>query len=374
MLSSSSSGLHVAHTILAMRLGGAEKLVHDLAVEHARRGARASIVCFDGENYDTSTLDAHAISIHHIPRRPIFFDWKVLHGLCRFVKENAVQLLHAHDLSSMAYASAAGTLCRIPVIMTEHSRHYLDERARRRWEKRFFAYGLDALVEVSPQLMEASAVKDGVSRSKIQTILNGVDIATLQQADGSGFRKEIAASENHFLIGSVGRLEHIKGPDILLDAFAAMADSAHEARLVYTGSGSMEPHLRERAAALGLSNRVILAGARSDIPEILAALDCFVMPSRSEGLPFALLEAMAAGKPVISTSVGHIPDILKHGQNGCLVQPESPDELSKTLLSVIKDNTLRNTIAKQAPEIVQRQYAQSVMFNEYEALYDSLCR
>lgn len=374
MQPSSSSGLHVAHTILAMRLGGAEKLVHDLAVEHTRRGARASIVCFDGKNYDTSILDAHAINIQHIPRRPMFFDLRVLRGLCRFVKENTVQLLHAHDLSSMAYASAAGTLCRIPVIMTEHSRHYLDGRVRRRWEKRFFAYGLDALVEVSPQLMEASAVKDGVSRRKLRIILNGVDIAALQQADGSDFRKEIAASENHFLIGSVGRLEHIKGPDVLLEAFAAMAESIPEARLVYTGSGSMESYLRERTAALGLRNRVVLAGARSDIPQILAALDCFVMPSRSEGLPFALLEAMAAGKPVISTRVGHIPDILKHEHNGCLVPPESSDELAKTLLSVIRNSALRNHIAKQAPEIVQRQYAQSVMFNEYEALYDSLCR
>ncbi|UZP67531.1 glycosyltransferase family 4 protein [Desulfovibrio mangrovi] len=364
---------HVAHTILAMRLGGAEKLVHDLAVEHARRGAQASIICFDGEDYDTSTLNRHDIRIHHIPRRPMVFDWKVFRGLCRFVRDNGIQLLHAHDLSSMAYASATGTICRIPVIMTEHSRHYLDERARRRWEKRLFAYGLDALAEVSPQLAEASARKDGIPPRKILTIVNGVDIDAMQRADGTRFRTEIAASAENFLIGSVGRLEHIKGPDILLEAFADIAGSFPEARLVLTGSGSMESPLRERAHALGLAEKVVFAGARSNIPEILAALDCFVMPSRSEGLPFALLEAMAAGKPVISTSVGHIPEILEHGRNGCLVSSESPQDLAKALRSIITDHALRNSIARQAPAVVEQRYAQSVMFEQYESLYNRLC-
>ncbi len=391
---------HVAHVILTMGLGGAERLVHDLAIRRAEQKRRVSVICLDAIRDNLEGLAERCVPVHLIRRRPMVFDPSTARALVRHVRRHDVRVLHAHDLSSLAYAVVAGALTRIPVVMTEHSRHYLEERARRRWEKRLLSMGLDALVEVSDQLADASRCRDGVARRRIHVIPNGVPVESYRHADGAAVRREWGLEPSCLLIGAVGRLEHIKGPDVLLAAFSLVQAQHPQSRLVYVGDGSLRESLRAAALRMGLGERVLFAGMRSDIPAVMAALDIFAMPSRSEGLPFALLEAMAASLPLVTTSVGHIPDLITDGQNGLLVPP-SPD-LAETSGGALADGPPENPGGEAAgpdgvreavlgmarglevllasPEkrarfaantlaVVRERYSQERMFAAYEALY-----
>ena len=366
------TGLRLVHLILDMGFGGAERLAQNLAIAMADAGADCRVVCLDAISENTEPLARHGIPIELVKRRQTAFDVAACLRLVRRLKALDVRLLHAHDLSSLAYGVVAGLLLRIPVVMTEHSRHYIDERPLRRLEKRLLCLGLDRLVNVSPELARASVARDGVAPDKVTVIENGVDAARFAGGNGEAWRTALGLAPGTPAIGMVGRLEAIKGPDVLLSAFAALADRFPDAVLVYAGDGGLRPSLEDRARGLGLAHRTHFLGARADIPDIMAGLDILALPSLSEGLPFALLEGMAAGRAVAATAVGRVPEILLPGQRtetGLLVPPGDPHTLSLALASLLANEALRLRLGRAAREYVVRRYDQRSMCAAYQAVY-----
>ncbi len=366
------TGLRLVHLILDMGFGGAERLAQNLAIAMADAGAACRVVCLDAISENTEPLTRHGIPIELVKRRQTAFDAAACLRLVRRLKALDVRLLHAHDLSSLAYGVVAGLLLRIPVVMTEHSRHYIDERPLRRLEKRLLCLGLDRLVDVSPELARASVVRDGVDPDKVTVIENGVDAARFANGNGEAWRKALGLAPGTLAIGMVGRLEEIKGPDVLLEAFAALADRFPDAVLVYAGEGGLKQSLEDRAGTLRLAHRTHFLGARADIPDIMAGLDILALPSLSEGLPFALLEGMAAGRAVAATAVGRVPEILLPGQHvetGLLVPPGDPHTLSLALASLLANEALRLRLGRAARECVIQRYDQQSMYAAYQAVY-----
>ncbi len=366
------AGLRLAHLILDMGFGGAERLAQTLAIAMENRGAQCRILCFDAITDNVEPLLRHGIPVELIKRRQTPFDPLACLRLVKRIKALDLQLLHAHDLASLAYAVTAAALLGLPVVMTEHSRHYIDARPVRRLEKRLLCRGVRRLVAVSPELAHASLAKDGVAADKLLVIENGVDIERFAAADGRVPRMELGLCPEALLIGMVGRLEEIKGPDVLLEAFARLARAYPVAALAFIGEGSLKEDLRGRAKALGLSPRTHFLGARPDIPEIMAGLDVLVLPSRSEGLPFALLEGMAAGRAVAATSVGRMPPIVapsREEPNGLLVPPDNADALAAALGSLLADASLRQRLGCSARNYVTNHYDQRSMCAAYQEVY-----
>ena len=362
----------IAQCILSMAVGGGEQLVRTLSQNLWVPGYRNHVLCFDRiEAFREEFADA-GVGLTLIPRRPRFFDTEVLRPMARLIRERDIRLLHAHDLSSLTYALAAGRLCGARVVMTEHSRHYIEEARKRRLEKWTLAMLADRWVEVSPELREASVRRDRAPRSKIEVIENGVDVPRFRDARPAPLRRDLGISDSAPLLLSVGRLEPIKGHRHLIRALATPPLEETDVVVVLAGDGAHRAELEGLAANLGLADRVRFLGARTDVPELMAACDAFVMPSDSEGLPFALLEAMAAGLPVIATAVGKIPSLLENGLYGLVAPPRNPESLAEAIAQTVRDFPDSRERGIRAQAFVASRYGRDRMLRRYGRLYKEL--
>ncbi|MFH1058009.1 MAG: glycosyltransferase [Pseudomonadota bacterium] len=202
------------------------------------------------------------------------------------------------------------------------------------------------VVAVSADLA-AAAAELGAPRDRLRVVANGVDQALFSPGDRAAARRELGLPLEGSLLLYVGWLVAVKGPDLALEALAKVPD----ARLAIVGAGGMEKSLRAQAARLGLADRVIWAGAQphQNIARWLAACDALVLPSRSEGEPNVVLEALCAGRPVAAAAVGGAPALVREGVNGDLARPEDPADLARAVAAVLgrtwDPDELRATVA-----------------------------
>jgi len=186
-----------------------------------------------------------------------------------------------------------------------------------------------------------------------------VDVDRYARAVGNGIREALGLAANDFVITSVGRAIPVKGWDVLIRAFGSIAGRVPTARLLLVGSvdgqeqNTFAEGLKGLATATGMASRIIFAGVRDDVPDILAGSDLFVMPSRSEGLPQALLEALAAGLPCIAARVGGIPDVIVDGDTGLLFRREDVEELGRLMEAAISNRGHRARLSRNGQQRAQ---------------------
>jgi glycosyltransferase involved in cell wall biosynthesis len=176
------------------------------------------------------------------------------------------------------------------------------------------------------------------------------------------------------LLLAVGNLYPVKGHIHLLEALALLTARYPTAHLAIAGRGALEPALRARATELGIARRVHLLGLRSDVPDLLAAADVYVLPSLSEGLPLSLLEAMFAGCPIVASPVGEVPDALAAGEAGLLVEPGDATGLAAAIGRLLDDPSLARLLGARAGLRAAARYGVSEMITRYTALYRQLLR
>jgi glycosyltransferase involved in cell wall biosynthesis len=208
---------------------------------------------------------------------------------------------------------------------------------------------------------------------KIVTIHSGVEIDRCMTAevDIEDKKKSLGLDPKGLVVGTVGWLLPIKGPMHLLNAMARVWQSHPETSLVFVGKGDLEKELREEALRMEASGRVSFLGWRDDIPEIMQILDIFVLPSLNEGMGRVLVEAMAAGKPVVASRVGGIPDLVKHGQNGLLVEPGDVTGLSLAIRKLLIDKKMQDEMGMKGRTMAQN-FGVEKMVEKIDALYSSL--
>ncbi|SNB46133.1 glycosyltransferase [Geobacter sp. DSM 9736] len=212
-------------------------------------------------------------------------------------------------------------------------------------------------------------------KDKICCIYNGVDIARFNFGDTGQARRvrsDFGVADDAVLFCSIGRLEQQKGYEYLLSAMQQLVARHPHVKLLLIGDGTLLRELKTLALQLGIEGQVIFAGARSDIPELLSASDIYVNSSLFEGLPFSILEAMAAGLPIIATGVDGNREIVVDGETGVLVRPRDPDNLAQEMRNLVEAPERRAAIGRNARELVVRQYSQESMFRETENLYRRL--
>jgi glycosyltransferase involved in cell wall biosynthesis len=215
--------------------------------------------------------------------------------------------------------------------------------------------------------------EDGLNAEQVRTISNGIDLGRFDRADRSRLRDELGLAGDELLIGVVGRLIPLKGHQQLIDVLAQLHRTGlRQWQAVFVGGGELQDSLRASIAAAGLQGRIHLLGVRSDMADVLAALDVFAMPSHHEGLPMALLEAMAASRAVVASAVGSIPEVIRHGESGLLVPPKDVPALASALQRLLTDAALRSLLGTQARQTVLEQYSAQRTAQSYEALYDEV--
>jgi len=360
----------IAEGLFSYQFGGSERVGVDLALEFKRRGYE--VVCFafhdsDGpmreelERAGIRCLDLNYEKSRGILRHVLYF-WK----FWRMLRKERVRALHVHHHGAMVLCGIPARLAGISrVVMTEHGLQALLEREdARRLTVRYCRYA-SAITVVERRQFEYFNRELGFPAEKLHCIPNGVRVPVGTPALVEQKRREFGLRPDEFAFFYVGRLNPVKDLGTMLDAFAALAAGETSlTRLYLVGDGPDRATLEARREALGLGERVTFLGARSDVSEVLMAADAFVMSSKSEGLPMALLEAMAVGVPCIATAVGGIPDLFGDDR-GLSVPAQDALALADAMAAIIRSPQLRQRLVSNATANLVRNYALDAIANRY---------
>lgn len=348
--------------------GGAETMFLTLAIALRARGLNVlPVVLSGGAGWLSGRLRKSGFEVYQ-PRLRRAVDPAFIETLRAWFRERQIEIVHAHEFAMAFYGGLAAKLEGLPYVITMHGGTGYAKAMRRRLALSFIARNSRAIVGVSEGTALALATHLWFNRDRIKVVPNGV---AKRPGDRKGTRIALGIGEDERLILSVGNLYPVKGHIFLVEAAGLLSEDSHLPpwRLVVAGRGSEEQRLTDRIRQLDLANRFQLLGLRDDIPDLLAASDALVMPSLSEGMPMALLEAMFASIPVICTRVGGIPEVIESGINGVLAEPANPESLAAAMKAVLVDPVGADAMARRARAFVDERYSDRVMADSYIALY-----
>jgi glycosyltransferase involved in cell wall biosynthesis len=338
--------------VTAQTTGGIGRHVASLLPELLARGAKVEVAAPRA----TGGLGAEAAGTPfwpvEIPRLPSPVPAvSALRELKRAL--DGADLVHAHGVRAGLAAGAAARSDAVPhLVVTIHNAVFESGSTRRSAEAvahRMLALLAELRICVSEDLARAARAAAPAKAGSVITMPVGADPTPVKRAEAVAAREQLGLEPGRRLVVGVGRLDPQKGFDVLVEATARM-DGAAPPLVVICGEGPARSDLEHRIHDLDLAGRVRLLGNRKDAKALTAAADAFCMPSRWEGSPLALHEALAAGRPVVAAAVGGIPELLTFGQAGLLVPPEDPVALAAALSRVLSDQSLADHLGAQALE------------------------
>ena len=362
------AGYRVAQLINTDGPGGAERVVAEVAA--ALQASGVETVVFlpkDGEGWLERQLDGSGVAVDycHIERPLSPASARALAGAFR---RHRIAVAHSHEFSMGVYGAWASWLAGIPHVVTMHGGRYYAQRLRRR-------LALRAAVAVSADTIAVSTTcARDISRqlvirlSRIKMIPNGVRFVPPERVT---LRHELGLGAGDRLIVALGNLYAVKGHAHLIEALALIADRHPTVHIAIGGRGDLANGLMDRARAHGLQARVHLLGLRADVAAVLAAADIFALPSLSEGMPLALLEAMFASRPIVASDVGDVRIALDEGRAGVLVPPGDDAALATALDRLLANTVEAHAFGERAGRRARAEYDLSRMVDRYVDVYRS---
>ncbi len=304
---------------------------------------------------------------------------KIFLELVREFKKLNVRTIHTHKYKDTILAAPAAKLCGIPhVVRTVHGLREPFEGLRafkmscyESIERTVHRSCVDVIIGVSSQIEAKYKAEGEVSR--VACIRNGIDLEGKPvQIDRWRMRKDLNVDSETCLIGTLGRLTPVKGIPYLLQAAKILVRGGANVKVLIVGEGSIRQDLLMQTQDLGISDNVVFLGHREDTDILLQAMDIFVLPSLSEGIPMALLEAMAACRPIVASRVGGIPEIIEEGVDGYLVEPMDVDNLAERCRRLIESPDVARYMGEQGRKRVERDFSATVMADRVISVYKEL--
>lgn len=367
--------INILFVIMQMRRGGSESLVHNLAIKLDRRFFNPSIAYFF-EDGVSKEFKEQEVKFYHVPKNKRF-DISTMKGIGDIIRKNNIHIVNAHHFMPMVYSFYG---CKIKnyckLIYTEHAKLEI-EKIPWRWRKvgGYLLNRSDAAVGVTEEVSKVIHDKFKLHPSKVFTIRNGVDLKDYTGCNNKEkLRKELGLSGDEKVIGVVANLRRIKNHIFLLRAFDELIKSYDKVKLLLIGQGfnddpeNTEAELQGFVNERALNKKVLFLGHRADIPDLLSTIDIFCLTSFNEGLPISLIEAMAAGLPVVGTDVEGIRDTILHDKNGFLVKTDDIQGLKNVLYMLLKDESLRQRCGMKS-RLLSKEYSLEQCVNEYQDLF-----
>jgi glycosyltransferase involved in cell wall biosynthesis len=318
--------------------------------------------------------------VYYISNKKYFriFNLFAIFKLRKILKSENVEILHCHMHQSTIYGTIAAKLARVPIILS----HVHGINRTKTWRRRLINSLL--LRKVSKVLTVGEATREDVLRSnpslhhqQVVSIGNSVDYEQYAnvQISKTQAKKDLGLDEESFVFGTVGRLAATKGHPYLIRAFAKVKQKLPSAHLLIIGKGRLYDELKELTIKMDISEFVHLPGYREDIPQILRAMDVFVLSSLAEGLPRSLLEAMASGIPCVATLVSGVPEIFDGDKFGFAVPSKDEDRLAETMLKLAQmPEGPRKELIDSAKKRVRVDYSHEVVIERLENIYETEIR
>jgi len=345
--------------------GGAETMLINL-VRELSKGRYDPIICLRKSGWLCDQLQKHGFETVIISQDG-YVNSAWFRQLRKIIHAEQIDVIHAHEFAMNAYGSVLSGLTGVAVITTVHGKSYYHEKWRRRLAYRTIAKW-SKMVAVSDDIRNFLITQVGIKKNNVLTIHNGID--TKAYIGRSHVERAHQNGRTEYVIGAVGSLYPVKGHTYLLQALAIVLKTQPEVVCRIAGQGHLLPQLEAEAGDLGIANQITFLGLRDDIPEVLRNIDVFVLPSLSEGLPLSVLEAMAAGKPVIATDVGGVSEVLQDQITGFMVPAKDPKALAARILQLMADRTIAERFGRAGREKIEQEFSLETMTKRYEALYD----
>jgi glycosyltransferase involved in cell wall biosynthesis len=359
--------LYLSH---AFMVGGAEEMVLNL-VRHLPTRFAPAVACINqagpiGEEIRRTGVPFSVMGLTPGLSRP--FDVLRLRDALQTL---APTIVHTFLLTGSLYGRFAAMMTGVPIVIGTEVNIYEKKQPLHARLERWLMKGTDAVIASAESVKEHYIAQVGAAADKVDVIYNAVDFAQLQTTmTRDEFRQSIGVPLNVPAAGIIARLTEQKAHRVLFESMAQPALAA--LHLVVVGDGELRADLRSRADALGIAGRVHFLGARRDLGNILAAVDIFAMPSYWEGLPLSMVLAMGAGLPVVASRVAGIPEVVKDGVSGLLVDAGDSAQLTRALATLMNDAAVRARLGEAARAFVLPRFGIDGYVASVTALYDRL--
>jgi glycosyltransferase involved in cell wall biosynthesis len=301
------------------------------------------------------------------------FDPRTLRRLADEIRRFRPDILHAHDYKTNALAVLLGRWFGVPILTTLHGYGIAAGRLSAYYQlDRWTLRRMDHVIAVSEDLYQ-KLIDLRIPAARRSLVYNGIDAEQFKRrASVAQAKARLGIPGERQAIGAVGRLTTVKGFDRLIRAADQLMRQGLDLELLVVGEGEERPHLQELIDRLGRADRIRLLGHRTDVPEILEALDVFALSSLDEGLPNVVLEALALEVPVAATRVGAVPRVIDDNVNGLLVAPDDVEELTRTLARLLADADLRRRLCEGGRKTAETKFSFAARMDKIRAIYDDM--
>ncbi len=373
--------LRVLYVLSAPGVGGAQNYVETAVRRLGQMGYRMAVVCND----EPALLARYAPCAEVFPI-PIVLglspwtDLRFFLRLLRLLRRERFDVVQTSAAKASLYGRLAARLAGVPVVIFRAGgfpfhgfMHPVLQWLLITTEKAMSRWCTDMVVSVSEEDRRDVVARGIIPADRIRTIQNGTD-AHRAMPERQEARRALGLDAQVPVVGMVGRLSRQKSPDDFLRVAALVAREVPQATFLLVGDGPMRGALERLAADLGIAGQVSFLGVRNDVPLVLAALDVFALASLWEGVPFSILEAMAAGKPVVATAVNGVAEVVEHGRTGFLAPPQDVKQLAAHIATLLKDPPRARVMGDAARQRIEEDLSIERAMARYSALYQELYR
>ncbi len=357
-----------------MRLGGAEKHVISLASGLRERGYATGIACIFQEGRLAEEVRREQIPFECLG---IQGRWgaKTLFEIGRWIRSRPIDILHTYLFGFHFFAGFPARFSGVPLILSSRREVPQWQKKRHRWIENLGNFFVDRVICCSEAVRQWTLEKENMPAEKVLTIYNGVNIHQFSLPAGAPeIRREFGIPTDAPLVGTVANFSGEKGYPYLAEAAGEVLKENRNARFLFVGTGPLEKSIKEQVRKIPGQERIIFTGARSDVADLIDAMDVFVLSSVIEGFPNVLLEALALSKPLVATEVGGVPELIHSGEDGVLVPSRDGHALARAILSLLQNPEKARALGLQGREEIRKKFTRERMIDEYEALYLSLQR
>jgi len=353
------------------QVGGGESHVMELVANMDRTKYEPVVLSFtDGPMVDTLRKEGITTKVIQTERP---FNFSVWHRVTKLIKEEGIDLVHAHGTRALSNVFRSAKQLTLPLIYTVHGWSFhpdqspLVRQVRERAEQ-FLTRKADTTICVSQ-----SNEQDGISRLKMersQVIHNAINLDKYNPNQSfKNLRAEFGFTEDDFVIGFIVRITTQKDPFTMLNAMRLLCERNSKVKLLVVGDGDLKPQAIEKVKALGIADRVVFQPFRRDIPDVLNAIDLYCLPSLWEGFPIGILEAMAMCKPVVATPVDGTKELIKNNYSGFYTELKDARSLAELIQMLTEHSGIREEVAQNAFEFVHAHFGIKRQVKKVEAIY-----
>ena len=366
--------INLLYIIYSMNNGGAETLALRLAEIIDKDHFNTTVCSLSDKGPLRKILEDKKIPFVTLGKKE-GKDLSIVLRLRKLLKDKRIDMIHTHNQGPLLYTFLATFFTKkYKIVHTEHI-NMLKELS---YSKKHFYYNkilygkVDGFISIAKHLTDDFKKQYNLSRVRVATIHNCVDTANVPASPSKLLKSELELNDKAQIIGNISALRLQKDHDTLIRAMKIVAEKVPDAILVVAGDGDQKEALLALISELGIANNVKLLGYRSDVGELLGQFDIFVLSSLYEGLPLCILEAMAAGKPIVATDADGTNELIIDDVTGLLAPTKNPEKLAQAMITLLESPDKAKQLGSTAQKLVQEKYSIKTMMQKYEQFYKEL--